>query len=261
MSRLIDKLTKTDRAAFQPMGFRTSRQTSAESRLQLIVRTELKSSITSDLIHGADALLLLSTKTLPPVKDLKSVIEPLADIPWGIYLQDAAANKALSLIKAGCDFIIFSAASMVSAIPRDDDIGKIIEVDSSIDDGLLRSVNDLTVDAVLVTDSLENEGPLVWHQLMIIQHVVNLLTKPVIVNVSLNTSENELEALWESGVDGVLVETDTGKPEGIKGLRSIIDRLPARSAQKQGKAEALLPYPGGAKAAEPEPEEDDEDWE
>ena len=157
--------------------------------------------------------------------------------------------------------MVFPAAATVTVMPEDDDIGKIIEVESSIDDGLLRAINDLPVDAVLVTDSLEKEGPLVWHKLMIIQHVVNLLTKPLIVPVPVNTPESELKALWETGVDGVLVEIDPRKPEGIKELRGIIDGLPARSAQKKSRAEALLPYPGGAKAAEPEPEEDDEDWE
>ena len=261
MSRLIDKLTKTDRAAFQPMGFRASRQAPAEPRMQLIARLELKNNIASDLIGVADALLLFSNKTLPPSKELKSIIEPLADIPWGISLQDATANKASSLIKAGCDFIVFPAATTVSAIQQDDDTGMIIEVESSIDDGLLRAINDLPVDAVMVADSLENDGPLVWHQLMIIQHVVNLLTKPIILPASPNTSESELKILWESGVDGVLIKIGSKDLETIKGLRSIIDRLPARSTQKKGKTEAILPHPGGTGAAEPEPEEDDEDWE
>jgi len=147
MSRLIDKLTKTDRAAFQPMGFRASRQTSDEPRMQLIAGAQLKDNVTTDNIEGVDALLFLPTKTLPSGKVLKSIVEPLADIPWGIYLQDIIASKASALIKEGCDFLVFPAAATVTVMPEDDDIGKIIEVESSIDDGLLRAINDLPVDA------------------------------------------------------------------------------------------------------------------
>ena len=113
MSRLIDKLTKTDQATFQPMGFRASRQTSAEPRMQLIAVAQLKDNVTPDNIEGVDALLFLPTKTLTSGKVLKSILEPLADIPWGIYLQDTNESKASALTTEGCDFLVFPAAATV----------------------------------------------------------------------------------------------------------------------------------------------------
>lgn len=260
MSRLIDEIKKADRTSYQPMGFKTSRKTATGPRLRLIASNGLKSSIPAEFINGADAVLLLPEKTQPSIKVVKTAVEQLPDIPWGFYLKDAGSN-ASSLIKEGCDFVVFPAVSLVSSIPVDDDTGRIIEVESSLDDGLLRAINNLPVDAVLLTDSLEADGPLVWHQLMIFQHMTNILTKPVIIRVPPDAAESDIKALWEAGADAVIAEIDAAKPDDIKNLRKLIDGLPPRTSPKQGSSEALLPYPREAKTAEPEQEEEEEDWE
>ena len=261
MSRLIDDLKKADRASYQPMGFKASHHTATGPRLRLITSIRLKASIPVESINGADAVLLLSDKALPAIKTVNSAIEQFKDKPWGIYLKDLTNSKASSLIKEGSDFVIFPADTPVSAISSDDDTGRIIELESSLDDGLIRAVNNLPVDAVLLTDSLEADGPLVWHRLMIFQHIINLLRKPVIINVPLDAAESDIKALWEAGVDGVIAEIDVQKPEGIQNLRKLIDGLPARISPKKGSSEALLPYPREANMTELETEEEEEDWE
>lgn len=261
MSRIIEELLKADKAAAQPMGFRTSRQEAAGARLRVVACAKLENGIHQDSTNGADAVLLMPDKMPPAVKAVKTATEPIKDIPWGLYLKDTVDSKTEALVKEGCDFIVFPAASLVSAVPEDEDTGKIIEVESSLDDGLLRAINDLPVDAVLFRDSLEKEGPLEWHQLMIFQHMTNLLIKPILIQVQIDATESDIKALWEAGADGVIAEIDTENPEGIKKLRELIDGLPARKAQKKETTEALLPYQGGFKAAEPEPEEDEEEWE
>jgi hypothetical protein len=260
MSRLIDELKKADRASYQPMGFKMSRDTATGPRLRLIASTGLKTGIPVESVNGADAVLLLAEKTLPAIKVVNSAIEQFKDTPWGIYLKDTANSKAPSLIKGGSDFVIFPADTPVSAIPVDDETGRIMEVDSSLDDGLLRAINNLQVDAVLLADSLEADITLVWHRLMIFQHVTNLLTKPVIIRVPLDAAESDIKALWEAGADGVIAKIDVQKPDGIKNLRKLIDSLPPRALPKKGSSEALLPYPREAKITEPEPEEEEEDW-
>lgn len=260
MSRLIDDLRKADQASYQPMGFKTSRHTATGPRLRLIASTGLKTGIPAKSVNGADAVLLLVEKTLPAIKTVKTTIERFKGIPWGIYLKNITNSKAPSLMKEGCDFVIFPAASQVSAIPTDDDTGRIIEVESLLDDGLLRAINNLPVDAMLLADSLHEEGPLVWHRLMIFQHLTNLITKPVIIHAPLDITEKDIKALWEAGADGLIAKIDVQKPDGIKNLRKLIDSLPPRVLPKKGSSEALLPYPREAKITEPEPEEEEEDW-
>jgi hypothetical protein len=257
MSRLIDELTRTDRAAFQPMGFRTSREAQGEPRLRLIGVAGFE-SYTADCFDGADAMLFKTEKSVPAEKTIKSAITSVGEIPWGIYVPGISAGKLSTIIKDGCDFLVFPAAAAISDLPEDDATGKIIEVESSLDDGLIRAINNLTIDAVMVTDSLEKDGPLVWQQLMIFQHILNLLTKPVIVPVSLNMSESELKTLWETGIDGVIVEFDKQQPAGFGELRGLINKLPPRTSKK-GKTDAILPSPGVAR--ESEPEEEEEEWE
>ena len=56
---------------------------------------------------------------------------------------------------------------------------------------------------------------------------------------------SELQALWQAGVDGVVVEVGVGQPaERLKELRQVIDKLVFPSPRKRKKAEVLLPYIG-----------------
>ncbi len=258
MSRLIDALTRTDHAAFQPMGFRMSRQAQDEPRLRLIgVAAFIEHP--ADRFDGADAVLFKTEKSSPTQKTTKSVVEATGDIPWGVYTPGINAGKMPALIKDGCDFLVFPASTAVSDLTEDEDVGRIIEVESTLDDGLIRAINNLPVDAVIVTDSLVKDNSLIWHQLMIFRHVINLLTKPLIVSVSLKISESELKNLWEAGIDGITAEVDKQQPAGIKTLRELINKLPARTAQKKGKTDAILPFPRVAR--DNEPEEEEEEWE
>jgi len=259
MSHIIEKLLKTDRAASQPMGFKAAHSAAAEQRL--LIFAGLSSPDIEELpdyLDGADAVLLRPGESPLPTDTVKTLVASLDDIPVGIHMDGLDTAELKPLLKAGCDFVVFPATCPVSAIPEDDDTGSIIQVESSLDDGLLRAINDLPTDAAIITDSFEDVGTLVWHQLMIVRHVTALMKKPVIIPVSLKATESELKSLWEAGVGGVIVEVDVKKRDGIKKLRGIIEKLPARSAPKKGKAEALLPYPGGARETKPEEEEEEE---
>jgi hypothetical protein len=68
----------------------------------------------------------------------------------------------------------------------------------------------------------------------------------LLVSISSNVTANELQALWETGVDGVIVEVEARQPAGrVSKLRQAIDKLTFPSQRKRGKAEALLPRIGG----------------
>jgi hypothetical protein len=260
MSRLIDELNRVAKAAPQPMGFRAAYPTASKPQI-LLVASLAQIGDTARLaagVDGADAVLLRLTKSQLVAKTLPKIAGALPDIPWGCFLEDAGANKMETLVKAGCDFVVFPAASRVSATPQDDKTGKILQVEPSLGEGILRGINDLPVDAVLATNTYGVGGSIEWHHLMLFQHLANLLTKPLLIPVPLKVTAEELKALWETGVDGVVVEADTGKPGGLKELRRIIGELPPRSSKKRGKAEALLPYSGGVGEAVPEEEEEEE---
>jgi hypothetical protein len=257
MSRLIDEFKKASRGVAPAMGFRTARSAAAAPKMLLIAGLE-PGALTSppDNLDGAHAALIRFTGAAPTAKTTQQMAASLPDIPWGFSLGDDDVKKAVALIKAGGDFAVFPAASRISAIPGDEKLGKILQVESSMDNGLLRAVNDLPVHAVLVADTFEGGGPLVWHQLMIYQHLANSITKPLIVPVPVSLTEAEVKVLWDTGVDGLIVEV--GAAADLKTLRQAIDNLPARSGRKRGKAEAILPHLPGEARAEPPDEEEEE---
>lgn len=262
MSRFIDELNKVARAVPQPMGFGKPRSAAAEPRLLLIAGLAQTGDTgrLADYVDGADAVLLHPAKSGPAAKTLPKTTASLPDIPWGGWLEATDTRKIKTLVEAGGDFMVFPAASPVLAAPHDDKAGKILQLELSLGDGLLRAVNDLPVDAVLAADIGEAGDPVAWHHLMLFQRAANLLTKPLLVPTPLKVTAGELEALWEAGVDGVVVEADTSQPGGLKELRRLINKLPPRSSQKREKAEALLPRISG-ESSPVTPDEDEEDYE
>ncbi len=77
---------------------------------------------------------------------------------------------------------------------------------------------------------------------MLFQRFADLLTKPLMVAIPSQTTGNELQILWETGVDGVVVETGAeNAAEELKRLRKVIDGLTLPTPRKPEKREAVLP--------------------
>jgi hypothetical protein len=95
-----------------------------------------------------------------------------------------------------------------------------------------------------------------------IQRFADLLTKPLLVSIPSNVTANELQALWEAGVAGVIVETGVGQPvERVSNLRKVIDKLVFPPQRRREKTEALLPYIGAERDTVAEEEEEEEEEE
>jgi len=211
----------------------------------------------ADYVAGADGGLLHIHQS-SEAKTLQEVSQAISDIPWGAWLRDSGQVEMDDIVKAGCDFVVFPAAKTSLAIYQNDAVGKILEVEASLSDGLLRAINDLPVDAVLIAGEPGEGYFLTWHQLMLFQHFGNLLTKPLLVPIPSNATANELQALWEAEVDGVIIEVEAGQPAGrVSELRQAIDKLTFPSHPKRRKAEALLPYIGQERSTITEEEEEE----
>jgi len=252
MSRLIDELNRAAKVVPPPIGFRASRQATVGPRLRLVAGLAGVEGADRAMIGGADAVLLHLPKSLG-VKALQKMAGNLPEIPWGCWLEDAAAEKLKALVEAGADFVALAPSGQVAAAPQDDKTGKILQVDTSLEDSLIRAVNDLPVDAVLAAGA---DGA-TWESLMRLQRLANLLAKPLLVTVPSGVTADELRRLWEAGVDGVVWEA--AGPEGrLKELRQAVEAFPPRSRKKEH-AEAILPHLSAAPGAPPEEEEEGDD--
>ena len=243
MSRFIDKLKRVSQAVPQPMGFRFAPQISYKPRMLLIASLALVDIYDlSDRVAGADAGLLRIPKLSSGAKAWLKVSQTVSDVPWGGWLGGIAEGEVKRMAKVGFDFVVFPPASTSLAILKDNQVGKILQVEASLSEGLLRAVNELPVDAMLIAGEQEGEHFLTWQHLMSFQRCADLLAKPLLVSTPLNVSANELQALWEAGVNGVVVGVGAGQPaERLKELRQVIDKLVLPSPRKQRTAEPLLP--------------------
>jgi hypothetical protein len=257
MSRLIDKLNQVSQAVPQVMGFRAVQPVSPKPRMLLIADLAQASvNRLADYVAGADAGLLHISNLGEGAKTLQEMCQVVSDIPWGGWLRDVGQGGMEQIVEAGCDFVVFLPANTPLAILQDIKLGKILQVEASLSEGLLKTVDELPVDAVVTAGEQEGEYFLTWHHLMIFQRLADLLTKPLLVSVPSNVTANELQTLWETGVEGVIVKVGVGQPEGrLKELRQVIDKLTFTSQRKRGKAEALLPYIGGKRGIVAEEEE------
>jgi hypothetical protein len=262
MSRFIDKLNRVGRVTAQSMGFRTAPSSSAPKILLIASLAQWGDAESlAGSFEGADAVLLRLAKSALAGKTLQKIARSLPDVPWGGWGEDISAKEAGTMVGAGCDFVVFPASSRVAATPQDDKVGKVLQVELALDDGLLRAVNGLPVDAVLAAGGYEAGGSMAWHQLIQIQRLANLVDKPLLVLAPPDMAAGELKALWEAGADGVVVEFDAGQPGRWQELRQSINELPPRTSRKRGKAEALLPRLVEEKTAVIEEEEEEEEEE
>jgi len=254
MSKFIDKLKQASQAAPQSMGFRAAPTASSKPQMLLVASLAKADKNLAEYVAGADAGLLIISKLSSGTKAIKKLSRAVADIPWGAWLKDTD-SEVKPMGKVNYDFMVFPATTSLAVI-QNEEVGKILEIETSLDEGLLKAVDELPVDAVLVGDN-KKEG-LTWHHLMLFQHFSELLTKPLLASIPSEVTANELQALWEAGVNGVIVEAGAGQPVGRVGeLRRTIDKLAYPSPRKRRQATgALLPYIGSESAAVTEEEED-----
>jgi hypothetical protein len=258
MSKFIDKLKRISQAGLQPMGFRTVAPVPQKSRMLLVATlAQVDIDRLTDFVAGADAGLLSIAKLSSGAKTLKQICRVMSDIPWGGWLKGTGREGIGQVVEAGCDFVVFPAANTSLALLQNEMLGKVLEVEPELDPSLLKAIDDLPVDAVLVAAE-EEDYFLTWHHLMLFQRCTDLLTKPLLISVPPGVVDSELQALWEIGVGGVVVKAGVGQPEGrIAELRQMLDKLTLPQSGKRKKVEPLLPYSGGETRIVSEEEEEE----
>lgn len=236
MSKLIDKLIKVSQPQPQAMGFKAVK---AEPRPKIQLIAKLTNAEVKEL-PAADAIILNGSET----RNTKSI--------WGVLGAKNGLEDIDRLVKSGADFVILSANGEV--IPADKKIGKVLEIEASITDILLRTVSELPVEAVYLTNG---ELAITYKRLMLIQRFASLVNKPLLVEVPPDVTEPELQLVWETGATGIVVTVNAEQAETVtKNLRKIIDKLSYPSRRKREKSVVTLPH---ISPPAEEPEEDEEE--
>jgi hypothetical protein len=254
MSRLIDKLKRLRQSEPQPMGFMAGKTTVEKTRMQLValVAAEDLDKVSAGL-DSADACLVEIARP-DGLGALEKACQLKDAAPAGGWIKSADGTTLKKAFSAACDFLVFPSSVPVTAA-QTEKVGRVLELDITLSEGLLRTVNDLPVDAVLVAGKADGSS-LTLDRLMLIQRLVYMVNKPVLVTVPLLLTSPELQALWDIGVAGVVAGVDDEKSgEKLSELRKAIEKLNPPAFRKKSRMSAVLP---GPRPETPEPPHEDE---
>ena len=261
MSKFIDRLNRLSRGEPQAIGF-TARQTApSKPKIQLVacLAADNAESLTGHMA-GADAGLLSISKLASGAETLRKFSQSQPDIIWGGWLKGRNNGDMKQLNMAGCDFVVFSAVDTpLTTLKNKKETGKILEVEASHSEGMLRTCNELLVDAVLIAVEEKESFVLTWQQLMLFQRSADLLTKPLLVLVPSTVTAPELEVLWEAGVTAVVIEITAKQPENrLMELRQEIDKIEfsSRRSKRGGVLVPRVSQPGRTTTQEDEEEDE-----
>jgi hypothetical protein len=256
MSFFIEKLTRLRQTDTRPMGFAVSQTPSVKRRMLLIASLKAASlDKISGSVNQVDAILTEIGNSDDAV-DIEKACKIKEEIPNGVWLKVSDMDVIKKVTDATCDFIVFPATAPLISTQKDE-LGKILELDLSWSEGLIRTIDNLPIDAILMPVQ-NNAEHLTFDRLMLVQRLVYLVNKPILASISDNLSEAELQALWDTGVLGVVVEIiDENSEARLTDLRKAIDNLKPSASLKKSKISPLVPC-FQPEASQPSEEEQDE---
>ncbi len=258
MSKLTDKLEEATHGTSQPLGFAIGARREKTPSVLLLASVTSGADAEARLVVDAalDGALVGGggTKTA-----LEKTSKTLGEVPWGAWVAEAQAK-----LPKGADFQVFSSdATPLAALGGEDSV-QIMQVSPELDDSLLRTIEDLPVDAFLV--SLADAEALTVQQLMRVARVRGVTSKWLFVHLASLPVKAEVERLHECGVAAVIVDAAGKSAADFEALRqAILEMADEHPKRRQDRRTATIPTPGvpggapGRPAPEPEPDGDDYD--
>ncbi len=239
MSELIKKLERISREGTQPLGFGGIAR-SRNVGMMLIAQLSPGEAGTGDSIPEAVDALLFDVKDLSSRAQLLSQVVPsIGPVPWGIRLGAAHAKGLSELVEAGCDYLIFK-SDVPARITVEERLGKVMEVNNSLDDSSARAIGQIAIEAILLGNN--DESPLSVHRLLDYQRLIAYAGTPAIA--MLPPDITDLEALWGVGVRGVVVDVrGEDRNEKLSMVKEAIQRLPASRRKPRERIIPVLPSP------------------
>jgi len=220
LSKLLDNLSQAFQGSAPPLGFGRKTATPKSPRMILIAALPVEDILAAAAAKEyADAVLLSDTKG---TKFSDKFTASLGELPWGVSIGEATDEQLADLKKAGCDFLVCDAEKAPLILLREEEIGRIVKLEPSLPDGLIRVTAQLPIDAVLIG----GDPFLSVQRLMICQHMVNLVRMPPVALAPLDITDEDLMELWETGIAGIVVTVAGDSKERLTGLRKAIEDLP-----------------------------------
>jgi hypothetical protein len=183
------------------MGFHPAASESKSSPMLLVAGlsgADIKEAkIVADSNVDAGLILRQTSK----IEDIRQVARAMGDIPLGVLVKDVGKEEIGKLVDLGCDFVVFDIKTPAIAL-REEGIGEFLMIAPSLDQGLVRAINNLDVDGVFI--SRGEESFITVEHLLICHRFCELLNKPVLISLPSLVTGAELSTLWQTGIDGIV---------------------------------------------------------
>ncbi len=254
MSKLVDKLRSISESYTPPMGFRSSASESKGAAMLLVGGVSHVNVKEAELMVNANVDGVLVYGHGMGSHDVRQMVEAMGDIPLGIFLGEGSRDTMERIAESGCDFVVFDVKAPMASL-QEGDMGRFLAVEPSLDVGLVRAINGLDVDGVLINRGKESFVTIEY--LLLCQRSGDLLDKALFAALPSLITNEELSILWEAGIDGIVAPPGQGSEELLK-LKEMISGLPTGIKRRRGKPGVIVPHYGGSLSTEEEEEEEEE---
>jgi len=255
MSRFIDKLKQASLSEPPPLGFRTVQKV-IKHRLLVVASLDKPETLDNvDITDIADAFLFDAQKAAE-YKAAEKSAKSLKDIPCGCRIS---GSFNIDFEKTELDFVVFGSDMPASALLKSEKTGRVAIVDEDTTGEMIRILDAMPQHAILLDEKPAEKFSITWQKLSIYKRFSTLSTKPLLISIPVNLNADELQAIWDMGVNGLIVRVaDAESAEAFKKLRQIVETLLPQSKNKHNKTRALVPQ---VRAEAPAVVDDDDDGE
>ena len=259
MSKLLDLLQRISDGAPAPLGFGAARSDTLPG-LALVGRagrpgTGRRPTGVPDAAASLDAVIVDDASGADYIKQLGDL---MADLPWGPCLAAPAAEDVQAGRDCGADLLAFSLRCSASVISGEDDLARLVSVTSDLSDRELRAVTALPVDGFIL-DMSSVSGTWSLQDLVTVGALTRRTDKHVLVQVSSPPASEDLEALRDMGVGGLILEITTGNSGELASLKADLRAMPRPRSRRRDRLRATVPGSGFTPPAPPSREDDDDD--
>jgi len=244
MSVVVEKLRRICENTSEPLGFRMVREKPTQRMLLIAVLAKSDVGLSDEVAaSGVDAVLARGHEFEKKELALGQLAEAVGQTPWGLWLDVGTLPFVERVSKEGADFVVCEASVTPVGLLQDEGLGKILKLELPRDETVAGAVNGLDMDAVLLEVRRES-GVLTVLELLSCQWLSGSVGKPLLVSIQDDVTDVEVQALWDAGVRGLIVEAKERKSqENLARLRGLIESLPARP-KRADKSRAILPSLG-----------------
>lgn len=256
MSRFVKALGELSRGNARPLGF-SGRASARQAPMMLVAQlSEADAEMAKSAVSAKADSLLFTVKDAGDIDSLSSISPSIKEVPWGVRTSKADVERIKKLPGLGCDYLVFDWELPARCI-GDDKLGRILEVDASLDNASARAIGRLSlVDAICVAGEGKPEAVTV-KDLANYRRLTEFVGMSALASVP--ASVEDLGVLLEAGVRAVISEVSVRRPaDTLREVREAVDKLPLSRPRSRRGISATVPMVSAPAREEEEEEEEEE---